>query len=153
MADFQIRPFRRGDRDQLTSLVNAHTAAVVPGMGVSVSTLLSTLERRPGEFIEDPWVSERATLVAEQRQRVVAAAHLLRYFADERAGQPARDAGSIDWFVFWPEAPAGNPWWPDSTEAAQALMAECLAQLDRWGVARQDAGGELPAPGVYGVPE
>jgi len=153
MADFQIRPFRRNDRDQLTSLVNAHTAAVVPGMGVSVSTLLSALERRPGEPITDPWVSERATLVAEQRHRVVAAAHLLRYFADEDAAQWARDAGSIEWFLFWPQAPAGNPWWPDSTEAAEALMAACLAQLDQWGVASQDAGGELPAPGVYGVPE
>jgi GNAT superfamily N-acetyltransferase len=153
MSGIQIRPFRRGDRDQLTSLVNAHASAVVPGMGVSVATVLSALERRPGEFIEDPWVSERITLVAEQRQRVVAAAHLLRYFADERAGQAARDLGTIEWFLFWPEAPAGNPWWPDATPAAEALMTGCLGQLDGWGVARQDAGGELPAPGVYGVPE
>ena len=58
MSDVQVRPFHRGDRDQLT---------------------------------EDPWVSERVTLVAEQRGRVAAAAHLLRYFPDERAGEPARD--------------------------------------------------------------
>jgi hypothetical protein len=62
--------------------VNAHAAAVVPGMGVSVSTVLSELERQPGEFIIDPWVSERATLVAEQADRVAAAAHLMRYYAD-----------------------------------------------------------------------
>ena len=66
MPDVQVRPFRRGDRDQLTRLVNAHAEAVVPGMSVSVNTVLSSLERQPGEFIVDPWVSERVTLVAEQ---------------------------------------------------------------------------------------
>src|ERR1700733_8399119 len=95
MSAIEVRPFRRSDRDQLTQLVNAHAAAVVPGMGASVSAVLSSLERRPGEFIEDPWVSERVTLVAEQQDRIAAAAHLLRYFADERAGIAARDLGAI----------------------------------------------------------
>jgi len=67
MSDVQVRPFRRGDRDQLTRLVNAHAEAVVPGMSVSVNTVLGSLERQPGEFIVDPWVNERVTLVAEQR--------------------------------------------------------------------------------------
>ena len=97
MSDVRVRPFRRGDRDQLAQLVNAHAEAVVPGMSVSVNTVLGSLERQPGEFIEDPWVSECVTLVAEQRGRVAAAAHLLRYFPDERAGEsaraPARSAG------------------------------------------------------------
>ena len=76
MSSVQVRPFRRDDRDQLTRLVNAHAEAVVPGMSASVNTVLGSLGRQPGEFIEDPWVSERVTLVAEQRDRVVAAAHL-----------------------------------------------------------------------------
>ena len=29
----------------------------------------------------------------------------------------------------------------------------CIGHLDRWGVATQNAEGELPVPGVYGVPE
>jgi len=66
MSDVQVRPFRRGDRDRLTMLVNAHAGAVVPGMSVSVNTVLGSLERQPGGFITDPWVSERVTLVAEQ---------------------------------------------------------------------------------------
>ena len=148
-----VRAFRRSDRDQLTQLVNAHAAAVVPGMSVSVNAVLSALERQPGEFIEDPWVSERVTLVAEQADRVAAAAHLLRYFADERAGKAARDVGEIHWLLFWPEAPAANPCWPDATDAAQALIAACMGQLEEWGVARQHAGGELPVHGVYGVPD
>jgi GNAT superfamily N-acetyltransferase len=153
MSPIEVRPFRRSDRDQLTQLVNAHAAAVVPGMGASVSAVLSSLERQPGEFIEDPWVSERVTLVAQQQDRVAAAAYLLRHFADERAGIAARDVGAIEWFLFWPVAPAGNPWWPDATPAADALMAGCIGQLEEWGVTRQEAGGELPVRGVYGVPE
>ena len=152
MSSIQVRPFRRRDREQLTGLVNAHAAAVVPGQGVSVSALLSHLERQPGEAIVDPWVSERLTLVAEQQDRVVAAAHLLRYFGDERAGQAYRGTGEIHWLLFWPVAPVGNPCWPDATEAAGQLIAACIHQLDDWGVASQDAGGELPVPGIYGIP-
>ena len=153
MSAIEVRPFRRSDRDQLTQLVNTHAAAVIPGMGASVSAVLSALERQPGEFIEDPWVSERVTLVAEQVSRIAAAAHLLRRFPDERAGIAARDVGEIHWLLFWPEAPAGNLYWPDAQPAAEALMAGCIRQLESWGVSRQEAGGELPVPGVYGLPE
>jgi GNAT superfamily N-acetyltransferase len=153
MSSVEVRPFRRSDRDQLTQLVNAHAAAVVPGVSASVSTVLGSLERQPGEFIEDPWVSERMTLVAGERGRVGAAAHLLRYFPDERAGEAARDTGEIRWLLFWPEPPAANPCWPDARAAAEALMAACTGQLAEWGVKRQHAGGELPVRGVYGVPD
>ena len=153
MSATQVRPFRRSDRDQLTHLVNAHAEAVVPGMSVSVSTVLASLERQPGEFIEDPWVAERVTLVAEQKNRIAAAAHLLRYFPDERAGLAVRDLGEIHWLLYWAEAPPGNPCWPDAAPAAYELMAACLAQFGDWGVNRQGADGELPVYGVYGVPE
>ena len=153
MPAIEVRPFRRSDRDQLTALVNAHIGAVVPGMSVSVHTVLSDLESRPAEFITDQWVSDRATLVAEQGGRVAAAAHLLRYFSDDRAGADYRGLGEISWFLFWPHAPAGNPGWPDAAPAADVLMAGCLRQLARWGVTQQGASGDLPAPGVYGVPD
>ncbi len=153
MSSIEVRPFRRSDRDQLTDLVNAHAEAVVPGMSVSVNAVLRQLERDPGEFIVDPWVSERATLVAEQGHRITAAAHLLRYFADERAGESYRGSGEIRWLVFWPLAPAGNPYWPDPRLGADELIAACVRLLDGWGVAWQGADGALPADGVYGVPE
>jgi GNAT superfamily N-acetyltransferase len=153
MPSIEVRPFGRRDREQLTDLVNSHAQAVVPGMSVSVAATLSQLERQPGEAIVDPWVNERLTLVAQQHDRVVAAAHLLRYFADERAGETYRGAGEIHWLLFWPEAPTGNPHWPAATEAAEKLIAACIQQLEAWGVSSQDAGGELPVPGVYGVPE
>jgi len=152
MSSVLVRPFHRRDRDQLADLVNSHAAAVVPGMGLSVSRLLSQIEREPGEFIVDPWVRERTTLVAELRSRVIAAAHLLRYHADERAGAEYRGIGEVGWLVFWPEVPPGNPYWPDADPAAEMLMAACIGQFEQWGVTRQEADGTLPVPGVYGVP-
>jgi GNAT superfamily N-acetyltransferase len=149
MSSIEVRPFRRRDGEQLTGLVNAHAGAVVRGMSVSVNTVMSQLEAEPGEFIVGPWVTERATLVAEQRRRVVAAVHLLRYGAGDEVGKSYRDAGELRWFLFWPEA----PYWPDSAEAGEALMAACITQLHGWGVGRQYADGALPVPGVYGVPE
>jgi GNAT superfamily N-acetyltransferase len=149
MPSVEVRPFRRGDRDQLTALVNAHVQAVVPGVSVSVNTVMSQLERDPGEFILDPWVAERATLVAEQRGRVVAGAHLLRYGQSEDVGEASRNAGEISWLLYWPQA----SYWPDSAEAADSLVSACLTRLRRWGVKRWYADGALPAPGVYGVPE
>jgi hypothetical protein len=149
MSAVQVRPLRRADREQLTALVNAHIQAVVPGVTVSVNAVLSQLERDPGEFIVDPWVAERATLVAEQRCRVVAAAHLLRYGAGEDVGKSYRDRAEINWLLYWPEV----SYWPDSTDAAGALMDACLDQLRSWRVDHWHADGALPAPGVYGVPE
>jgi GNAT superfamily N-acetyltransferase len=154
MSQIEVRPFARRDRDQVTDLVNAHAAAVVPGVGVSVAAMLSHLERDPGEFIVDPWVTERATLVAEQLGRVTAAAHLLRYGNDDDVAPAYRGAGEIRWLVFWPASPRHrNPWWPAGTQAATDLIDACVALFDRWNVTSQAAGGELPVPGVYGVPE
>lgn len=139
----QVRPFRREDRDQLTALVNAHAAAVVPGAGVSVNTVVSALERSPEEYVTDPWVAERATLVVEDRRRIVAAAHLLRHRNDPDVGEDYRDTGRIEWFVHVPS---------DGDEAARLLVSACLAQLGRWHVRARFADGKLPVPGVYGIP-
>lgn len=154
MSAIEVRPFRRADREQLTDLVNAHAAAVVPGVSVSVAALLSHLEREPGEFIVDPWVTERVTLVAEQNNRVAAAAQLLRYGDGEDVAPAYRGGADIRWLVFWPEGPTlGNPWWTEGTQAATELIGACIARLERWNATTQSAGGELPVPGVYGVPD
>jgi GNAT superfamily N-acetyltransferase len=148
VSSVEVRPFRRPDRDQLTSLTNAHVAAVLPGFSLSVNTVLSQLEREPGEFIVDPWVIERVTLVAEQRHRIVGAAHLVRYDTTDAVGDGFRDAGELRWFLFWPDA----PYWPDSRIGAERLMEAATGVLDEWGVRVHYADGALPAPGVYGVP-
>lgn len=149
MTSFEVRPFRRDDREHLTALVNAHVQAVVPGASVSVNGVLSQLEREPGEFIVDPWVAERVTLVAEQRGRIAAAAHLLRYGTDAAVSESYRGAGEIRWLVCWPEA----PYWPDTMAAGGAVADAAVAYLTRAGSRRLYADGALPAPGVYGLPE
>jgi hypothetical protein len=138
----QVRPFRRSDRHQLTTLVNAHVIAVIPGVAVPVSAVLGQMEREPGEPIVDPWVEERLTVVAEQREAVVAAAHLLRYAGGDEVGADYRDAGEIRWLI-------SNP---DHGSAGRTVAGEATAVLDRWQVRRQYADGALPAPGCYGVP-
>ena len=112
-GEVDVRSFRRSDRQQVTALVNAHVAAVIPGVSLSVAAVMSSLGRDPGEHIVDPGVVERVTLVAEQRQRIVAAAHLLRYGADDRVAEGYRDAGEIRWLLCWPPVPRranGNRW-------------------------------------------
>jgi hypothetical protein len=136
----EIRPFQR---EQLAALVNAHIEAVLPGVSVSVNAVLSQLEREPDEAIVDPWAVARTTLVAIVRDRVVAAAHLVRYRADERVSDSYRDAAEIRWLVFW----------PGDDDAADALAARAVEAMERWGVHRIYADGALPAPGLYGVPD
>lgn len=145
MSAVSVRPFRRSDRDQVTSLVNLHAQAVIPGASVSVNAVLSQLEREPGEFIVDPWVRERVTLVAEQEQRIVAAAHLLRYGSGSDVGPAYRDFSEIRWLLCWVS--------DDAKAAGAALSAACLQQFREWGTSTWGADGALPVPGVYGVPE
>jgi GNAT superfamily N-acetyltransferase len=140
---FEIRPFRRPDRDQLAALVNAHVAAVVPGVQVSVNTLLAQMEREPDEAIVDPWVVERRTLVALERDAVVAGAHLHRYGDDNRVGESYRGAAEIRWIVARPEAPDG----------ADALVAACLQIFAGWKAERRYADCSLPVPFCYGITE
>jgi GNAT superfamily N-acetyltransferase len=147
--EVDVRHFRRSDRQQLSALVNAHVAAVIPGISLSVAAVMNSLGRDPGEYIVDPWVVERVTLVAEQRQRIVAAAHLLRYDSDDRVDESHRDAGEIRWLLCWPPVPR----WPDTAQVGDQLAQACLAQFDRWGVRRRYADGTLPVPAIYGVPE
>ncbi|MFD4833545.1 N-acetyltransferase [Streptomyces uncialis] len=185
-SSLTVRTFRREDRDQLTDLVNSHVAAVVPGAGVSVNTVISSLERRPDEYVTDPWVAERVTLVVEHHRRIVAAAHLLRYRDDPEVGADYRDTGHLAWSVHLPTtdtadtpdtrtvsaaaaaaatdgagssdahstaAVMGSLPYDGSDRAAGLLMSASLAQLDRWRVRARLADGQLPAPGVYGIPE
>ena len=138
-----VRPFSRSDRDQLTRLVNAHIATVMPGWSVPVSALLAQLERQPSEYIIDPWVTDRATFVAIERDRLVAAAHVLRYANEPRVSDDYRDAGDIAWLVCWPQ----------NVDAGRAVREAAIAKLDAWRVRVQYASGSLPTPAAYGVSE
>ncbi len=137
----EVRPFARSDRDQLARLANAHIATVMPGWSVPVSSLLAQLERQPGEYIVDPWVIERATFVGIERDRLVAAAHVLRYADEARVSDDYRNAGDVAWLICWPH----------HLDAGRAVRDAALAQLAAWHVRIQYADGLLPTTATYGV--
>ena len=137
----EIRPFARHDRDQLTDLVNAHIKAIIPGCSVPVSTLLSQMERDPGEYIVDPWVIERETWVAIEEDRLVAAVHLHRYDSEDSVGPALRDAAEINWLVCWPL----------NLDAGGDLMRHAVRRIDRWNPRITILEMSLPAPLVYGI--
>jgi hypothetical protein len=142
----------RADREQVTALINAHVAAVMPKVSVSVNTVLSQLERDPGEFIVDPWITERRTLVAVQRSRVVAAAHLVRYGDEARSrcsAESYRGAAEIRWLL----SSAASAVLAGFAAAGEALVSACVGLLADGRPTAVYGSGDLPAPGVYGVPE
>ncbi len=115
MTGFDVRPFRRADREQVTLLVNRHAAAVVPDVSASVATALNQFEREPDEFVVGSWVDERRCLVAEQDGSVVAAAPLARYRDDPAVGPafrgPGRSSGcsSGTWRICTPGSASPRP--------------------------------------------
>jgi GNAT superfamily N-acetyltransferase len=137
----EIRPFARHDRDQLTDLVNAHVKAVIPGCSVPVATLLSQMERDPGEYIVDPWVVERETWVAIENDRLVAAVHLHRYGTDESVGKALRSTAGVNWIVCWPA----------NIDAGKKLMRVAVERLSSWQPSILHLDMSLPAPLVYGI--
>ncbi len=137
----EVRPFARRDREQLARLVNAHVAAVLPGGYVPPATLLADLEHPLGEFVIGPWVTDMATLVAIEADRVVAAAHLRRYGDDDRVSAGYRNAGEVVWLVHW----------PNHAGAGRAVLDGAIGHLVSWGVRVHLASGTLPCPAVYGV--
>lgn len=139
----EVRPFARQDRDQLLALANRHIAAALPGGSVPAAVLLTALERNPDEYVIDPWVIDRRTLVGVERDRVVAAAHLKRYGTDPRVSAGYADTGSIDWIICW----------PDQMEAGRLVLEAALGHLREWRVGMWHADGALPCLGVYGIPD
>lgn len=138
-----IRPFERRDRDQLTALINLHVAAVIPGVVLSVNTVLSQLEREPQENIVDPWVAERRCLVADRSDGIVAAALLHRFRSDEDVSESYRGIGDIRWLVCD----------IDAVDAGARLLDTALEQMSAWQVTMVGADCSLPARGCYGVPD
>lgn len=140
----RLQPYERADLPSLLDLVNGHLSAAVPGWALTETFLSDHLTRNAGEFITDPWVTERTTLCARQGHRVLAAAHLLRYGAGLEVGEHLRDTGEIDWFVFL----------PDREDAAAEVLSRAREVFATWGVARQLAfGAGLPKLPLLGIPE
>ena len=138
-----VRPFSRSDRDQLLSLVNHHIAACLPGGSIPAAALLSQLEKDSSEYVTEPWVTTRHTLVAFEHDRLVAAAHLKRYADDPRVSASYANAAAIDWFVFLPDHPA----------AGRAVLSASIDHLRGWKPRILYADGGAFALATYGVPD
>ena len=141
----RVRLFERAHLPQLLELVNVHLAAVVPGWTISSEFLAETLERNHAEYVTDPWVVERATLCAVEGQRVIAAAHMLRYGTAPEVNVSYKNTGEIDWFLALPER----------DDAASALLSATRDHLAAWNVKQQYGwGGGIPGgPPLLGVPD
>ena len=138
-----VRPYRRSDRDQLTTLVNLHVATVLPGVELSTNVVLGQLEREPDERITDPWVAQRHCFVVEENEAVVGAALVHRYADDDRVPSDQQTMADIRWLVFQ----------PSSTEAGRLLLDAVVAEARTWQTTRIGIDGTLPAPGCYGIPD
>lgn len=139
----EVRPFARHDREQLLSLANHHIATVLPGGSIPAAALLSQMERDTSEYVTEPWVTKRHTIVGVERDRIVAAAHLKRYAADPWVSAYYSDAGAIDWILCW----------PDKLDTGRLLIGAALDHLRSWSARTWHADGSLPCPGVYGISE
>ena len=143
-TDITIESLRPEHLPQLAGLINAHLNAVAPGWVLPETYIADHLRRNPQQPIIDPWVRERLTLVAVTQQRVVAAAHLLRYGNEPEVNPHMRGAGDIAWFI-------GQP---DANNALDKLLVVAHAQCQTWAVTREiawDAG--LPVGPFVGVPD
>lgn len=139
-----IEPFQPDHLPQVQALINTHMGTLVPGWALPEGYIASRLQRDPGEYVVDPWVAARVTLCAIERQRVVAAAHLLRYGAGAEVGPHYHNAGEIAWLLAW----------PDATCAADSILLATREQFTRWGVAEAWAlEGCLPAGPFAGLPD
>lgn len=137
----EVRSFARHDRDGLARLANRHIAAVLPGGAVPVATLLSQMERDVSEYIIDPWVIDRHTIVGIDADRVVAAAHLKRYGSDERVSASYSNAAEIAWIISE----------PDQSATGAEVLAAAMTHMGKWDARTWHADGRLPCLGVGGV--
>ena len=117
MSGVEIRPFQRSDREQLTGLVNAHVAAVVPGIVVSVNAVMSQLEREPERRLLIPgWSSaKRSSLFNAMRSLPPRISTGSRTTATSATtiGTPLRSTGS--WPATKPMTRAMLSWLPVSS--------------------------------------
>ena len=139
-----VEPHRDSQLEQLERLVNCHLAGVVPGWRLPASVIAGSLRRRADDQDSDLWVAERCTLCAVEEDRLLGAAHILRYETEPAVGAGYRGTAELAWLLFWPEA----------EQAAHALIERACRMVSDWGSRQMYAcDTSLPVPVVSGVPE
>lgn len=140
----RIEPYTPAHLPSLQALINLHLAAVVPNWSLSAAFLARHLARDETEVVTDPWVAERATLLGLDGERLLAAAHLLRYADRPEVGAEFRGLGEIGWAL----AP------PAERDALAALLNAARDRFREWDVLQEAGWGAGPPAGPFGgVPE
>ncbi len=134
----KIEPLEEYHLPQVLDLANAHLGAVIPGWSMTAGYFRDRLKRNPTEWVTDPWVAERKSLVCVVDDRVCAAAHLLRYGDDTRWTETAE----VAWLLFWPQEHL----------AGKMILKACLRRMKAWKATDQRVSGPLPVPPCVGVP-
>ena len=134
----KIEPLEKYHLPQVLHLANAHLGAVIPGWALTAGYLWERMMRNPAEWVTDPWVVERKSFVGVVNDRVCAAAHTLRYGDDTRW----KGTGEVAWLLYWPQ----------EHHAGEAILKECLRQMNAWQATDQQISGPLPVPGCVGLP-
>jgi GNAT superfamily N-acetyltransferase len=140
----RVHPFEPPYLPGLRTLISNYLSAVVPGWALPDEAVAAHLEQNYGEYVTDPWVIGRTTLLATEGWRVLAAVHLLRYADSEEVGEHLRGAGEIGWLLCVPER----------SEAAAAALSAVQEMFSSWGISQElVGGGVLPVPALVGVPD
>jgi GNAT superfamily N-acetyltransferase len=137
----RIETLRHSHLQQVQGLINSHLSAVIPGWALPMGYIARRVRRNLDKSTVDPWVMEQKSLVALVNDRVRAAAQLLRHGAHTSY----KDVGEISWLLAWPESP----------DAARAILTAAQEAMDGWGIAKESVWGEglwvLPCVGVPDV--
>lgn len=140
----RVHPFESTHLSGLRELINHHLSTIIPGWALPDEVVAAHLEQNYGEYVTDPWVIERTTLLATEGWRVLAAIHLLRYSDSEEVGGHFRGAGEIGWLLSV----------PGSSEAAAAVLSAARERFSSWDITRElVSGGVLPVPALVGIPD
>jgi GNAT superfamily N-acetyltransferase len=139
-----IEPYNTHHLPELQRLVNHHLSVMIPGWSLPASYIEQHLQRNPHQPIIDPWVAERKTLLAIEKRRVVAAAHLLRYGTEDDVGKDYKGVGDIAWLLAWGE----------NLDEAAGLLNAAHEQMDTWKATQIFAwDSHLPATLSMGIAE
>ncbi|MBN2390518.1 MAG: GNAT family N-acetyltransferase [Anaerolineae bacterium] len=128
----------------LQALINAHLEMAIPGWALSVEYIAEHLTHHPEQRVLDPWVVERRTFFSVKDERVLAAAHLLRYGDTDEVAPDYRNAGDIAWLLFTLGAEADG----------RELLTAARQQMRAWNVRITyvwETG--LPVPLCSGIPD
>ena len=126
------------DLEQLRDLFNGHIGVLVPGWSLPGEFIAARLKRNPDQYIVDPWVEYRRTVVGYKAGRLCAAAHILRYAQDS----PGSGQWLLDWFLFWPE----------HQDVGERLLERRCSELSSQGVKEILLNQDLFVPVISGIP-